>query len=136
MQVVHSGDQRPVGAPVEHGLAPLGSELECLARLYSKRECKQRRRWGRRDSELVGGRRIGNQQNQVRRGGQWVGSTACGEGPVLQGLPPISEFPPEPGLAPSGHSGLGRAFSGLIMASLLVGNTDVPSTAEVSLRFH
>ena len=62
---------------------------------------------------------------------------ACGEGPVLRGLPPISKFPPEPGLARSGHSGLGRAFSGLITASLLVGNIDVPSTAaEVSLRFH
>lgn len=56
---------------------------------------------------------------------------------MLQGLPPISEFPPEPGLAPSGHSGLGRAFSGLITASLLVGNIDITSTAaEVSLRFH
>ena len=91
---------------------------------------------GRTDSELVGGRRIGSQQNQVSRGGPWVGSTARGEEPVLQGLPPISEFPPEPGLTPSGHSGVGRAFSGLIMASLPVGNTDVPSTAEVSLRFH
>ena len=133
MQVVHSGDQRPVGAPVGHGLAALGSELECLGRLYSERECKQRRRWGGR---TAGGRRIGNQQNQVRRGGPWVGITACREEPVLQGLPPISEFTPEPGLAPSGHSGVGRAFSVLIMASLLVGNTDVPSTAEVSLRFH
>ena len=44
-----------MGARVEHGLASLCSELECSGRLYSKRECKQRRWWRRMDSQLVGG---------------------------------------------------------------------------------
>ena len=83
--------------------------------------------------------RVKNRQPAKSDEKRWLVSRkrACGEEPVLRGLPPISKFPPEPGLAPSGHSGLGRAFSGLITASLLVGNMDIPSTAaEVSLRFH